>query len=61
VIVRHPFELPTEGIDPEQVRLTERMDSALVEAEDLSEGKPVRFVSSFDLQRRPGWVMTKVI
>lgn len=36
------------------------MDRALVEAEQLAAGRPIRFVSSFDLQRRPGWVMSRI-
>ena len=59
VVVRHPFESPTEAADPEHLALTERMDRALVEAEDLAGDRPVRFVSSFDLQRRPGWVLAR--
>lgn len=61
VIIRHPFELPTEPVDPERLRLTARMDAAFVEAEDLAGSGSVRFVSSFDLQRRPGWVLAKVV
>lgn len=60
VIIRHPFESPTETGDVEGLTLTDRMDRAYVEAEDLAGGAPIRFVSSFDLQRRPGWVMAKV-
>jgi hypothetical protein len=60
VIVRHPLESPTEGHDPDTVELTERMDRAYVEAEDLAAKQPIRFVSSFDLQRRPGWVLARV-
>jgi Lhr-like helicase len=56
-IVRHPLESPTEGGDPRAGGLTKRMDQAYVEAKDLAKGSPVRFVSSFDLQRRPGWVL----
>jgi hypothetical protein len=54
-IVRHPLESPTPGQDPESVELTERMEAAYLEAELT--GKRLRFVSSFDLQRRPGWVI----
>lgn len=60
VILRHPLESPTEGMDPEVQELTERMDLAYVEAEDLAKGRSVRFVSTFDLQRRPGWVLAKL-
>lgn len=61
VIVRHPLESPTEGHDPGGLELTERLDRAYVEAEDLVGRDRVRFVSSFDLQRRPGWVMAKLV
>ena len=60
VVVRHPLESPTQGGDPEGLELTERMDRAYVEAEDHADGRPVRFVSSFDLQRRPGWVLARL-
>jgi ATP-dependent helicase YprA (DUF1998 family) len=60
VIVRHPLESPTESNDPGALELTERLDLAYVEAEDLVGRENVRFVSSFDLQRRPGWVMAKL-
>lgn len=60
VIVRHPFESPTEGGDPEGLELTERMDRAYVDAESRASGAAIRFVSSFDLQRRPGWVVARV-
>jgi ATP-dependent helicase YprA (DUF1998 family) len=59
VVVRHPFEAPVDGSDPEGLHLTDRMDRALVEAEDRGDGQPIRFVSSFDLQRRPGWVIAR--
>jgi Lhr-like helicase len=59
VIVRHPFESPTDGSDPESMYLTERIDRAYVDAGDRAGGSPVRFVSSFDLQRRPGWVVAR--
>lgn len=59
VVVRHPFEAPVDGSDPEALHLTDRMDRALIEAEDRGAGRPIRFVSSFDLQRRPGWVIAR--
>lgn len=59
VIIRHPFESPTEAGDPEGLELTERMDRAYVDAEDRAAGRAIRFVSSFDLQRRPGWVVAR--
>jgi ATP-dependent helicase YprA (DUF1998 family) len=59
VVIRHPFESPTEQVDPEGLALTERMDRAYVDAEARADGLPVRFVSSFDLQRRPGWVLAR--
>lgn len=60
VILRHPFELPTESGELEDVALTERLDRAYVDAEDRAGGAPIRFVSSFDLQRRPGWVVARI-
>ncbi len=61
VIIRHPFESPTDNRDVEGLGLTERMDRAYVDAEDRAAGAPIRFVSSFDLQRRPGWVVAKAV
>lgn len=60
VVIRHPFESPTEGDDPMGLALTERMDRAYVDAEDRVGREIVRFVSSFDLQRRPGWVLARM-
>lgn len=60
VIIRHPFESPTDIEDPDGLALTERMDRAYVDAEDRAAGSSIRFVSSFDLQRRPGWVVARV-
>jgi ATP-dependent helicase YprA (DUF1998 family) len=61
VIVRHPFESPTgDDGDPDGLRLTERMDRAYVDAEVRADGAPIQFVSSFDLQRRPGWAVAKL-
>lgn len=59
VVIRHPFESPTASVDPEGLTLTERMDRAYVDAEARGHRLPVRFVSSFDLQRRPGWVVAR--
>jgi hypothetical protein len=59
LIVRHPFELPTADDAVEHLHLTERMDSAYVDAEDQAGSSNIHFVSSFDLQRRPGWVMAR--
>lgn len=55
IVVRHPLESPTGGHDPESVELTGRMEAAYLDAELT--GKRLAFVSSFDLQRRPGWVL----
>jgi hypothetical protein len=55
LVIRHPLEAPTDRRDPEGLELTERMDRAFVDAELI--GKSVAFASSFDLQRRPGWVL----
>jgi Lhr-like helicase len=60
VIVRHPLEAPAQGGEPRASGLTERLGRAFVEARDLSRGAPVHFVSSFDLQRRPGWVLASL-
>ena len=60
LIVRHPLESPTDGPAAEHMTLTERMDGALVEAEERARGAPIRFASSFDLQRRPGWVIAQL-
>ena len=60
VIIRHPLESPTESDDPTGLTLTERMDRAYIDAEDRIGRDRVRFVSSFDLQRRPGWVMARM-
>jgi hypothetical protein len=59
LIVRHPFELPTVDDAIEHLHLAERMDSAYVDAEEQAGTRDIRFVSSFDLQRRPGWVMAE--
>lgn len=61
VIIRHPLEHPAEGQDADSLTLTPRLDQALVDAEALASGRPIRFVSSFDLQRRPGWVLGKLL
>ena len=59
LIVRHPFESPTHDDDYENVHLSARLDSAVVDAESQAGGRQIRFVSSFDLQRRPGWVLAR--
>ena len=59
LIVRHPFEQPTQNDAVEHLHLTERMDSAYVDAEDRAGSRDIHFVSSFDLQRRPGWIMAQ--
>lgn len=58
LVVRHPLESPSDG-SPELSPLTDRMERAFVHAEDNAGGRGVRFVSSFDLQRRPGWVVAQ--
>jgi len=59
LIVRHPFEEPVvNDFVGDDSALTERMESALLTAEET--GSEFRFVSSFDLQRRPGWVYTQL-
>ena len=60
LIVRHPFESPTLDNDYENVHLCARIDSAIVDAEDQGSDRQIRFVSSFDLQRRPGWVLATI-
>jgi Lhr-like helicase len=59
LVIRHPFESPTDLSNWEGQQLTERIDTALVHAEELSEGRAIKFISSFDLQRRPGWVVAR--
>jgi hypothetical protein len=58
LIVRHPFELPTIDHDFENLGLTDRLEEAVVDAEGQLGDRQIRFVSSFDLQRRPGWVLS---
>jgi ATP-dependent helicase YprA (DUF1998 family) len=60
-IIRHPFESPSDGMDPESCELTERMDRAYVDAEALVGAEQVQFASSFDLQRRPGRVVAHAV
>jgi hypothetical protein len=58
VIVRHPLETP---LTIAGARLTERMDEALVEAEDLvDDPRSIAVVSLFDLERRPGWTASQL-
>ena len=58
VIVRHPLETPLTIAGS---RLTERMDEALVEAEDLvDDPRSISVVSLFDLERRPGWTASQL-
>lgn len=59
MIVRHPFESPTEECNVEALNLTERLDRAYVDAEGTAGNRPIHFISSFDLQRRPGWVVAR--
>jgi hypothetical protein len=60
LIVRHPFEEPTKDHDYENVHngLTDRLLEAVVDAEGRFGDRQIRFASSFDLQRRPGWVLS---
>lgn len=55
LLVRHPLE--REYIS-ENSELTSRQDVAWVEAESLVGPGNVQHVSSFDLDRRPGWLAT---
>jgi hypothetical protein len=58
VVVRHPLETP---LTASGARLTERMDEALVEAEDLvNDPRLISAVSLFDLERRPGWTASQL-
>ena len=57
LIVRHPFESPTNGHEFQNLFLSARLDGAVIDAETLFPDSEIRFVSSFDLQRRPGWVL----
>jgi hypothetical protein len=59
LIVKHPLEDSASGADIDGRVLTERLDRALVEAEGIDGIESIDFVSSFDLQRRPGWVFRK--
>jgi hypothetical protein len=59
LIVRHPLEdFQSEG-DLGNSILTERLDEAFVAAQDIQGIDSIELVSSFDLQRRPGWVLRK--
>ena len=60
MLIRHPFEKPTDEVDPESCDMTERMDLAFLEAQEDLGDRRIVFVNSFDLQRRPGWVATKL-
>jgi ATP-dependent helicase YprA (DUF1998 family) len=60
MVVKHPFEEPMDGADPEMCSMTERMDLAYLDAESSKGSRQIRFVNSFDLLRRPGWVATKM-
>jgi hypothetical protein len=53
------LEDSASGADIDGRVLTERLDRALVEAEGIDGIESIDFVSSFDLQRRPGWVFRK--
>ena len=59
LIVKHPLEDSTSEAEISDRVLTERLDRALVEAQGLDGVESIDFVSSFDLQRRPGWVFRK--
>jgi ATP-dependent helicase YprA (DUF1998 family) len=56
LIIRHPFERSISGDANDQA--TERVDRAHVAAEDLVAQQSISYANSFDLQRRPGWVMS---
>ena len=56
LIVKHPFEESASNPDQQGIAMTQRCDEAYVEAKSLG-AQSVEFVSSFDLQRRPGWVL----
>ena len=61
LVVRHPFERSMRGlIDGDQEGSTERMEAAFIESQLESLGSFVDF-SSFDLQRRPGWVFAELL
>lgn len=59
LIIRHPFERPILGDAHEEA--TERVDRAQVHAEELVGRDRIQYANSFDLQRRPGWVMSEVM
>ena len=56
LIVKHPYEETAANPDQSGITMTSRCDEAYVEVQDLG-AQSVEFVSSFDLQRRPGWVL----
>ena len=59
LIVKHPLEDSASGSEISDRVLTERLDRALFEVQGLGDIESIDFVSSFDLQRRPGWVFRK--
>ena len=59
LIVRHPLEDFQSGGELGNSTLTERLDEAYVAAQDIQNIDSIELVSSFDLQRRPGWVLRK--
>ena len=59
LLVRHPLEDFQSGAELGNSILTERLDEAYVAAQDVENVDSIEFVSSFDLQRRPGWVFRK--
>ena len=61
VIIRHPFEVPNGSFFADAgIAFTERIESAYIQATEIGRDSPISFVSSFDLQRRPGWVVANL-
>jgi hypothetical protein len=59
LIVRHPLEdFQSDGELGNSI-LTERLDEAYVAAQEIENVDSIELISSFDLQRRPGWVFRK--
>ena len=59
LIVRHPLEDFQSDAELGNFILTERLDEAYVAAQDIQNVDSIELISSFDLQRRPGWVLRK--
>ena len=58
LVVKHPFEAHYDA----QLALTDRQDEAYAHAEEIADSLDgeVKYVDSFDLDRRPGWVYSTI-